>query len=348
MNKNMLYRSIPKVDVLLENERIQETIEQYGRNAVMECIHIETDRLRSFIAKCEDEEEAGKRIKQLVPCIVKTAEKMHTPNMKKVINGTGTILHTNLGRAPIGRAHMEKAAELVCGYSNLEYNLEQGKRGERYSHFEELLCKITGAEAAMAVNNNASSVLLILSSLAKGGEVIVSRGELIEIGGKFRIPDVMEQSGASLVEVGTTNKTHYSDYEEHITEETKALLKVHTSNYRIVGFTESVTIDELVPLAREREIPVIEDLGSGVLIDLSKYGLSYEPTVQESVAKGADVVCFSGDKLFGGPQAGIIIGRKKYLPEPCVLINLLRRRWSWCCRSICLKKRQFRIFQYFG
>ena len=315
MNKNMLYRSIPKVDVLLENERIQETIEQYGRNAVMECIHIETDRLRSFIAKCEDEEEAGKRIKQLVPCIVKTAEKMHTPNMKKVINGTGTILHTNLGRAPIGRAHMEKAAELVCGYSNLEYNLEQGKRGERYSHFEELLCKITGAEAAMAVNNNASSVLLILSSLAKGGEVIVSRGELIEIGGKFRIPDVMEQSGASLVEVGTTNKTHYSDYEEHITEETKALLKVHTSNYRIVGFTESVTIDELVPLAREREIPVIEDLGSGVLIDLSKYGLSYEPTVQESVAKGADVVCFSGDKLFGGPQAGIIIGRKKYIDK---------------------------------
>lgn len=315
MNKNMLYRSIPKVDVLLENEWIQETIEQYGRNAVMECIHIETDRLRSFIAKCEDEEEAGKRIKQLVPCIVKTAEKMHTPNMKKVINGTGTILHTNLGRAPIGRTHMEKAAELVCGYSNLEYNLEQGKRGERYSHFEELLCKITGAEAAMAVNNNASSVLLILSSLAKGGEVIVSRGELIEIGGKFRIPDVMEQSGASLVEVGTTNKTHYSDYEEHITEETKALLKVHTSNYRIVGFTESVTIDELVPLAREREIPVIEDLGSGVLIDLSKYGLSYEPTVQESVAKGADVVCFSGDKLFGGPQAGIIIGRKKYIDK---------------------------------
>ena len=177
------------------------------------------------------------------------------------------------------------------------------------------MCKITGAEAAMAVNNNASSVLLILSSLAKGGEVIVSRGELIEIGGKFRIPDVMEQSGASLVEVGTTNKTHYSDYEEHITEETKALLKVHTSNYRIVGFTESVTIEELVPLAREREIPVIEDLGSGVLIDLSKYGLSYEPTVQESIAKGADVVCFSGDKFFGGPQAGIIIGRKKYIDK---------------------------------
>lgn len=313
MNKNMLYRSIPKVDVLLENERIQETIERYSRDAVMECIHIETDRLRERIAECESEAEAEKHIRELVACIIQTADKMHTPNMKKVINGTGTILHTNLGRAPISREHMEKAADIVCGYSNLEYNLEQGKRGERYSHFEELLCKITGAEAAMAVNNNASSVLLVLSSLAKGGEVIVSRGELIEIGGKFRIPDVMEQSGASLIEVGTTNKTHFSDYEEHITDETKALLKVHTSNYRIVGFTESVTIDELVPLARERQIPVIEDLGSGVLIDLSKYGLSYEPTVQESITKGADVVCFSGDKLFGGPQAGIIIGRKKYI-----------------------------------
>ena len=208
---------------------------------------------------------------------------------------------------------MERAFALTTGYSNLEYNLEEGRRGERYSHFEKLLCKLTGAEAAMAVNNNAAAVMLILSSLAKGGEVVVSRGELVEIGGKFRIPDVMEQSGATLVEVGTTNKTHYSDYEEAITEETKALLKVHTSNYRIVGFTESVPIDELVPLSKEYDIPVIEDLGSGVLIDLSKYGITYEPTVQESIRKGADVVCFSGDKLLGGPQAGIIIGKKKYI-----------------------------------
>lgn len=315
MNKNMLYRSIPKVDVLLQDEAVREMIAQYGRESVMASIHAELDGLRKFIAGSENEAEAEEQIRLLVSRIVRTAEGMHTPNMKKVINGTGTILHTNLGRAPISREHMEKAFRIVTGYSNLEYNLEKGRRGERYSHFEELLCKITGAEAAMAVNNNASSVLLILSSLAKGGEVIVSRGELIEIGGKFRIPDVMEQSGASLVEVGTTNKTHFSDYEEHITEETKALLKVHTSNYRIVGFTESVTIEELVPLAREREIPVIEDLGSGVLIDLSKYGLSYEPTVQESIAKGADVVCFSGDKLFGGPQAGIIVGRKKYIDK---------------------------------
>ena len=203
----------------------------------------------------------------------------------------------------------------MSGYSNLEYNLEAGARGERYSHFEKLLCKLTGAEAAMAVNNNAAAVMLILSSMAKGGEVVVSRGELVEIGGKFRIPDVMEQSGASLVEVGTTNKTHYSDYEEAITEETKALLKVHTSNYRIVGFTETVTIDELIPIAQEHDIPIIEDLGSGVLIDLSKYGLTYEPTVQDSIRKGADVVCFSGDKLLGGPQAGIIIGKKKYIDQ---------------------------------
>ena len=313
MNKNLLYRSIPKVDVLLENQAIQEMIERYSRDSVMEAIRAEMDNLRAFIGGCDEEDKAQEQIALLVSRIGDAVEKMHTPNMKKVINGTGTILHTNLGRAPISREHMRKAFDIVTGYSNLEYNLEKGRRGERYSHFEKLLCKITGAEAAIAVNNNASSVLLILSSLAKGGEVIVSRGELIEIGGKFRIPDVMTQSGATLVEVGTTNKTHVSDYEENITEETKALLKVHTSNYKIVGFTESVGIDELMPIAKEHDIPVIEDLGSGVLIDLSKYGLTYEPTVQESVAKGADVVCFSGDKLFGGPQAGIIVGKKKYI-----------------------------------
>ena len=313
MNKNLLYRSIPKVDVLLESQTIQEMIERYSRDSVMEAIRAEMDNLRAFIGGCDEEDKAQEQIALLVSHIGDAVEKMHTPNMKKVINGTGTILHTNLGRAPISREHMKKAFDIVTGYSNLEYNLEEGRRGERYSHFEKLLCKITGAEAAMAVNNNASSVLLILSSLAKGGEVIVSRGELIEIGGKFRIPDVMTQSGATLVEVGTTNKTHVSDYEENITEETKALLKVHTSNYKIVGFTESVGIDELMPIAKEHDIPVIEDLGSGVLIDLSKYGLTYEPTVQESVAKGADIVCFSGDKLFGGPQAGIIVGKKKYI-----------------------------------
>lgn len=315
MNKNLLYRRIPKVDVLLEDEKIRELTEQYSYDTVLEAVREELDKLRALIGTCEDEAEGLREIEQLSVRIQEAVKAMHTPNMRTVINGTGTILHTNLGRAPIGERHMRHIADIAMNYSNLEYNLEAGARGERYSHFEKLLCKITGAEAAMAVNNNAAAVMLILSTMGKGKEVIVSRGELVEIGGKFRIPDVMEQSGAMLVEVGTTNKTHYTDYENAITEETAALLKVHTSNYRIVGFTDNVSIAELVPLGKEREIPVIEDLGSGVLIDLSKYGLTYEPTVQDSVRNGADVVCFSGDKLLGGPQAGIIVGKKKYIDQ---------------------------------
>jgi L-seryl-tRNA(Ser) seleniumtransferase len=313
MDKKLLYRSIPKVDVILEDAEVIKLIERAGREIVLHAVHIELDRLRQKIASCENEKQVQQETELIKENIKKTVAGLQAPNMRSVINATGTILHTNLGRAPISEKHMEQIAKIATGYSNLEYNLEAGKRGERYSHFEELLCEITGAEAAMAVNNNAAAVMLVLSSLAKGGEVIVSRGELVEIGGKFRIPDVMKISGATLVEVGTTNKTHYSDYEEAITEETKALLKVHTSNYRIVGFTESVSIDELIGLAGDCDIPIIEDLGSGVLIDLEKYGLSHEPTVQESISKGADVVCFSGDKLLGGPQAGIIIGRKKYI-----------------------------------
>ena len=315
MNKNLLYRSIPKVDIILEFEAIQSCIEKYGREIVVDAIRVEMDELRKFIGMTDSEEAAKDAIANVVSSIVKRAEKSLMPNMRRVINATGTILHTNLGRAPISQDHMQHIAEIATGYSNLEYNLEAGKRGERYSHFEELLCKITGAEAAMAVNNNAAAVMLILSSLGKGGEVVVSRGELVEIGGKFRIPDVMEQSGATLVEIGTTNKTHYSDYEDAINENTAALLKVHTSNYRIIGFTESVSIAELAPLAHEHHIPVIEDLGSGVLIDLSKYGITYEPTVQDSIRAGADVVSFSGDKLLGGPQAGIIVGKKEYIAK---------------------------------
>lgn len=313
MNKNLLFRNIPKVDVLLENEDIQRMIGTYSRDTVVEAIRQELEILREFIRTCDNEEKAMVQIDALVQHIELTVVKMHRPNMRPVVNGTGTILHTNLGRAPISREHMNYVASVATGYSNLEYNLEEGRRGERYSHFEKLLCEITGAEAAMAVNNNASSVMLILSTLGKGKEVIVSRGELVEIGGKFRVPDVMEQSGAKLVEVGTTNKTHFSDYEDAITEETSALLKVHTSNYRIVGFTDGVPIADLVPLGEKHGIPIVEDLGSGVLIDLAKYGLEHEPTVQESIQAGADIVCFSGDKLLGGPQAGIIVGRKKYI-----------------------------------
>jgi L-seryl-tRNA(Ser) seleniumtransferase len=234
-------------------------------------------------------------------------------NMKRVVNGTGTILHTNLGRAVISDEAAERVKNLVTGYSNLEYDLESGVRGSRYSHFEKIVTKITGAEAAMAVNNNAAAVLLILSALAKNKEVVVSRGELVEIGGSFRVPDVMSQSGSILTEVGTTNKTHLYDYENAINENTAALLKVHTSNYKIVGFTEAVSVNELAELAHKHNIPIIEDIGSGVLVDLSKYGLEYEPTVQASIKAGADIVCFSGDKLLGGPQAGIIVGKKSLI-----------------------------------
>lgn len=315
MDKKHLYRRIPKVDVLLEDTGIKDMIETFNRDVVMEAIRTETDAIRELIGKCEDEIQIVSAIDSLMNQIEKSVKAMYTPTMKPVLNATGTILHTNLGRAPIADTHMAHVAAVATGYSNLEYNLEAGARGERYAHFEQLLCKLTGAEAAMAVNNNAAAVMLILDSMAKGGEVIVSRGELVEIGGKFRIPDVMERSGAALVEIGTTNKTHISDYEEAITEETAALLKVHTSNYRIVGFTDTVSVAELSPIAKDHDIPLIEDLGSGMLIDLSKYGITYEPTVQDSIANGADVVCFSGDKLLGGPQAGIIVGRKKYIDK---------------------------------
>ena len=315
MNKNLLFRRIPKVDVLLEDERIRELIGQFSYDTVLETIRTQQEELRKFIASAEDEEEAEAKIDHLYEEIEKAVKQMHQPDMTRVLNGTGTILHTNLGRAVLSRKHMEHLMDIASGYCNLEYDLKKGKRGERYSHFEELLCKITGAEAAIAVNNNAAAVMLILSSMAKGGEAVVSRGELVEVGGKFRIPDVMEESGAVLHEVGTTNKTHISDYEEAVNENTKVFMKVHTSNYQILGFTESVPIKELAALKEKYDIPVIEDLGSGVLVDLSKYGLTYEPTVQDSIKNGVDVVCFSGDKLLGGPQAGIIIGKKKYIDQ---------------------------------
>ena len=315
MNKNMLYRSIPKVDVLLENQDIVTLIENHHRDVVVDVIREEIDKLRNFIKENDDVNLIETKINNLIENIKISTEKVYSYNIKKVINGTGTILHTNLGRAIISKKHADYLSEIVTSYSNLEYNLEEGRRGERYSHFEKLICKITGAEAAMAVNNNAAAVMLVLSSMAAEREVIVSRGELVEVGGKFRIPDVMKSSNAHLVEIGTTNKTHLEDYEDAISENTGAFLKVHTSNFKILGFTESVSIEELCKLGREKDIPVIEDIGSGVLIDLSKYGLEYEPTVQDSIKAGVDVVSFSGDKLLGGPQAGIIVGKKKYIDK---------------------------------
>lgn len=316
---NELYRKIPKVDILMEQPILKELAVSYGRKAVAEVIREKTDSLRLILRNAASKEEAKEQFYQsletLQEDIVKTLRKKEDSGFKRVINATGTILHTNLGRAPISEEHAQKIAQLVCGYSNLEYNLEQGRRGERYSHFERLLCEVTGAESAMAVNNNAGAVLLTLSALAAGKEVIVSRGEQIEIGGKFRIPDVIRQGGAKLCEVGATNKTHIWDYEDAICEETGLLLKVHTSNYRIVGFSESVSTRELAELAAKKGIPFVEDLGSGILTDLRRFGISHEPTVQEVLAAGADVVCFSGDKLLGGPQAGIIAGKKKYIDQ---------------------------------
>jgi len=230
-----------------------------------------------------------------------------------VINATGVVLHTNLGRAPLSAEALRNLVEVAGGYSNLEFNLETGERGSRYEHVEDLLCRISGAESALVVNNNAGAVLLALNTLAEGKEVIVSRGQLVEIGGSFRIPDVMRKSGARLVEVGTTNRTHPGDYERAITAETALLLKVHASNFRILGFTAEVSLKDLVALAGARGLPVMEDLGSGCFVDLSAYGIEHEPTVQEAVQAGADVVTFSGDKLLGGPQAGIILGKKKFI-----------------------------------
>lgn len=236
-----------------------------------------------------------------------------TLNLKRTINATGVVIHTNLGRSLLADEALAHVQDIGARYSNLELNLETGKRGLRYSAVEQLLCEISGAESALVVNNNAAAVLLCLDTIAKGKEVIVSRGELVEIGGSFRIPDVMEKSGGFLKEVGTTNRTHPRDYSAAITENTGLLLKVHTSNYSIQGFTASVSLTEMVALGRQYQIPVMEDLGSGTFVDFSKYGLSKEPTVQESVLADCDIVTFSGDKLLGGPQAGIILGKKHWI-----------------------------------
>lgn len=315
MDKSKYFRNIPKVDILMEYDEIKKLSELYNRDFVLQSVRKVTEDLREYISISESEEAIKNKISNIIFDINKDLKRFTSQNMKKVINGTGTILHTNLGRAVISEEAAEKVKKLVTGYSNLEYDLESGHRGSRYSHFENIITKITGAESAMAVNNNAAAVLLILSALAKNREVIVSRGELVEIGGSFRVPDVMEQSGGKLVEVGTTNKTHLYDYENAVNENTAALLKVHTSNYKIVGFTESVPVNELAELGKKYDIPLIEDIGSGVLVDLSKYGLAYEPTVQDSIKAGADLVCFSGDKLLGGPQAGIIVGKKSLVDK---------------------------------
>ena len=302
-------RKLPSVDELLRSEVLKPLIEEYGHDNVVEAVRETVDAARKRILAgeaCPPPEKLAEDARLLLL-------RWYSPTLHPVINATGVIIHTNLGRAPLSaeaRAAMEAVAR---GYSNLEFDLERGRRGSRYVHAEELLTRLTGAEAALVVNNNAGAVLLVLSALARGKEVVISRSQLVEIGGGFRIPDVMRQSGARLVEVGTTNRTYLRDYEEAITEDTAIILRAHRSNFRITGFTHDVPLEELVELAHRQGLYLMDDLGSGALLDTARYGLAHEPMVQESIAAGADVVCFSGDKLLGGPQAGIILGRREII-----------------------------------
>lgn len=316
MNKKELFNMLPSVDEVLSQKEIEELIEKYPRSIVLESIREVIDINRQTIVAIKTEEEAEKfslTMEKVIEETEKKARDNYALSLKKVINGTGTVLHTNLGRSLISEKIKDEIWTAASRYSNLEYDLEKGERGSRYVHLTDMIKRLTGAEDVLVVNNNAAAVMLVLSTMAKGGEAIVSRGELVEVGGSFRIPSVMALSGADLVEIGATNKTHLKDYEEAITENTRALMKVHTSNYRIMGFTESISVSELVELGKKYDLPVIEDLGSGVFIDLSKYGLEYEPTVLDSIHRGADIVTFSGDKMLGGAQAGIIVGKKKYI-----------------------------------
>ncbi|MGH4139287.1 L-seryl-tRNA(Sec) selenium transferase [Clostridium sp.] len=309
MNTELL-RSLPKVDELLQEETIKQQLEISMRVLVLDSLREAIEDFRKAIL---NDEIQSLTKEEVIIHFIKLLNKKNLPKLRKIINATGTVVHTNLGRSLLSKDAIDRVINVAENYNNLEYDIEKGKRGSRYSHIEDILIKITGAEAAMVVNNNAAAVMLALDTLCREKEAIVSRGQLVEIGGSFRVPDIMKFSGAKLVEVGTTNRTHLYDYQDNITENTGVLLKVHTSNFKIVGFTQEVSIEALVKLGNENDVPVIEDIGSGVLIDYSKYGFVYEPTVQESIRKGIDVVTFSGDKMLGGPQAGIIVGKAKYI-----------------------------------
>jgi L-seryl-tRNA(Ser) seleniumtransferase len=292
------------VDALLGNSRVAALTETHGRDAI-------ADLAREVLATQRDEigRSGGPATEESVELLIARSEALD-PSVTRVVNATGVVIHTNLGRAPLARSAIEAMQQASTSYSALEFDIAGGGRGSRHDHLEPLLCSITGAEAAMVVNNGASGLLLTLAALCAGGEVLISRGQLVEIGGGFRIPDVMTQSGARLVEVGTTNRTYARDYEAAITGETAGLLRVHSSNFAVIGFTAAASIEELATLAQQRGVPLIDDIGSGALVDTRAYGLAGEPMVQASVAAGADVVLFSGDKLVGGPQAGIAVGQR--------------------------------------
>ncbi|HEY5540444.1 MAG TPA: L-seryl-tRNA(Sec) selenium transferase, partial [Coriobacteriia bacterium] len=306
MDTNAVLRSLPKVDQVLAAPALAETLECVPRPLVVDAARAAIDDAR---AKLVAGESADVDADALARDAAGRALLAARPSLRRVINATGIIVHTNLGRSVLSDAAAAAVAQVASGYSTLEYDVESGERGSRHVHIESLLCRLTGAEAAMTVNNNAAAVMLAIAGLARGREAIVSRGQLVEIGGSFRIPDIMAESGATMVEVGTTNKTHLADYERALTSNTGLLLKVHSSNFRVVGFTEEVPLAELVELGERHGVPVMEDQGSGVLFDLRPYGLPYEPTIAESVSAGAAVVTSSGDKLLGGPQAGILVGR---------------------------------------
>jgi L-seryl-tRNA(Ser) seleniumtransferase len=303
-------RALPAVDKLLADPRAAGLIAAYGRDTV-------TAAVRAALDAARERARAGEPIDPdpgaLIDEVAQHLRRRFTPSLRPVINATGVIIHTNLGRAPLSAAAQAAILAAAAGYSTLEFDLKTGKRGSRLVHAEAVLREITGAEAALIVNNNAAALVLILTALARDREVIISRGQLVEIGGGFRIPEVMAQSGARLVEVGTTNRTRAADYERAITADTAALMRAHASNFKQIGFVESVPVDELARIAHRHHVLAIDDLGSGALLDTAAYGLDHEPTVGESLAAGMDVICFSGDKLLGGPQAGIIVGRKQYL-----------------------------------
>jgi len=312
--KQSLLRQLPGVDRIMEAGSQGRHFEGIPKSVLVPAIRAAIDNLRSEVLNSREPIDDNRLASDsIVRAVVEKARRTMALNLKRTVNATGIVVHTNLGRSLLAPRVMDHLTTISSRYSNLEFDLEKGRRGSRYSAVEGLLCELSGAPAAMVVNNNAAAVLLCLDTLAKGREVIVSRGELVEIGGAFRIPDVMAKSGAILKEVGATNRTHPRDYENAIGEQTGLLLKAHTSNYSIVGFTSAVSLADLVTIGRRRNLPVMEDLGSGTLVDFSKYGLIKEPTVQESLATGVDVLTFSGDKLLGGPQAGIILGRRDHL-----------------------------------
>ncbi len=303
------FRKLPSVNEVLDVSAVRALLGDHAHETVVAAIREELDELRGLVGRGEDVD--GRGDPRLVAARVRDrlGRDLH-PRLRPVINGTGIVLHTNLGRAPIAEEAARAAYEAARGYLNLELDLETGKRSSRQSPIREWVCRLTGAESATAVNNNAAATVIVLRALCQGKEVIVSRGQLIEIGGSFRIPDIMTVSGATLREVGTTNITRLADFERAIGPATGALMQIHTSNYRVAGFTKSVPLDDLVALGKKHKLPVIDDVGSGALLDFARFGLPGEPVVRASVAAGADLLLFSGDKLLGGPQAGIIAGRK--------------------------------------